>query len=275
MRTKFFALLLGLLIFLPTTALSDEKLELDQVLAKYYQAIGGLDKWRGLNTMVMTGTINTQGSSGSSSTETKTIIIPFKATYERPYKCRVEFTVDDQVKAQVYGGFFAWQINPHSSNPDPTPMSQGRTKYLRDTCGIENSLIDYKKKRLRVKLLGEEKIKGKNAYKISVRYPSGNIETYYIDEKTFLPVRAIGLYNVDRTEIRTTTTYTDFKDTDGYVVAHKLIIEVHGSPSEKFIKIDNFSFNPKIDSTMFDFPKDKVMQIKSKEDIEKLKKKVQ
>ena len=142
-----------------------------------------------------------------------------------------------------------------------------------DTCGIESSLIDYKKKRLRVKLLGEEKIKGENAYKISMKYTSGNIETYYIDAKTFLPVRSIGLYNIDGAEMRTTTTFTEFKDTDGYVVPYHLIIELHGAPTAEILKINKFSFNPKIDSTIFDFPKDKILHMKSKEDIEKLQKK--
>lgn len=261
MKMKSFVLLLIFSIFLPLTALSETKLDLDQVLAKYYKAIGGLEKWRGLNTMVIEGTMVSKEKS-----------MPIIAYHERPGKCRVEFKVEDTVMAQVYGGYFAWQINPLSGNPDPSPMSQGRTRYLGDTCGIESSLIDYKKKRYKVKLLGKEKIGGKETYKISLKYPSRNLETYYIDAETFLISRAAGVYNMDGAEVRTTTNFYNYKDTDGYVVPYKLVIEIHGVDSTENLNIDKFAFNTKIDTTMFDFPKDKIQRMQKKENIQKQKK---
>ncbi len=261
MKLKSFILLIIFSIFLPLTAISEKPLDLDQVLAKYYEAIGGLEKWQGLNTMVMTGTMKSAEQT-----------MPITASYERPAKCRIEFNIKDTMMAQVYGGHFGWQLNPLSGNPDPSPMSQGRTRYLRDTCGIESSLIDYKKKGYQVKLLGKEKIDGKEAYKINLKYPSRNIETYYIDTKTFLITRTLGIYNMDGNEIRTTTNFYDYKDTDGYVVPYKLIIKIHGAPSSENLNIDKFAFNPKIDSTMFDFPKDKIMKMQNKQDIKKPKK---
>ena len=264
MRIKSYLILLTFLLFLPNASISKPSLDLDEVLAKYYQAIGGLEKWRGLNTMVMEGTMKSQDSS-----------MQIIAYHERPSKCRVEFKLKDAVMAQVYGGYFAWQINPLSGNPDPTPMSRGRTNYLKDTCDIESSLIDYKKKGHRVKLLGEEKVSGKNAYKVSVRYRSGNLETYYIDAKTFLLIKTIGLFDMDGNEVRTTANFSKYKDTDGYVVPYHLEIEIHGTDSIEILDIKKFEFNPKIDTTMFDFPKNKIIKMQNKEDIEKMQKKMQ
>ena len=259
MRIKSFLILfISFLFILPAASMSKPSLNLDEVLAKYYTAIGGVEKWRALNTMVMKGSLTSQDQT-----------MPITAYHERPGKCRVEFKLDDTVMAQVYGGFFAWQINPLSGSPDPTPMTQGRTNYLRDTCGIESSLLDYKKKGYRVKLLGEEKINGKNSYKVSVKYRSGNLETYYLDAETFLPVRTLGLYEMDGNEIRTTTTFSNYKDTEGYVVPYLLEVEIHGAPSTEVLKISKIEFNPKIDSAMFDFPREKMLKMQSKEDIEK------
>ncbi|MEM7008822.1 MAG: outer membrane lipoprotein-sorting protein [Thermodesulfobacteriota bacterium] len=245
MRIKSFILVLILCLAAPLSAKPQEPLKLDQVLAKYYEAIGGLEKWNNLNTMVMQGTMKSQG-----------VTIPITAYHERPYKCRIEFKVQGTTMAQIYGGYFAWQINPLSGNPEPAPMSSGKTRYMKDTCGIESSLKDYKKKRHKVKLLGEEEIDGKNAYKINLKYNSGNIETFYIDAKTFLLLRTVGLYNMDGSDLRTTTDFKQYKNIDGYVVPNNLVIQIHGNPEPEVINVSKFEFNTDIDSTIFDFPKE-------------------
>jgi len=279
MKMKSLFLLLLLAILLPISAFSEDPkttakdstkdgtsdakkagqkpLDLEQILAKYYDAIGGLEKWRKLDTMIMRGTINSQGK-----------LMPITAYHQRPNKCRIEFRVKDTMMAQVYGGFFAWQINPLSGNPEPAPMTTGKTNYMRDTCDIENSLIDYKKKGYDVKLIGEEKINGKNNYKIRVKYKSGNLETNYIDAQTFLITKSAGIYNFDGNEVRTTTNFSQYKNTNGYVVPYFLVIEIHGAPGDEIVEISKFAFNTKIDPNIFEFPKDKIINMQKKEEIE-------
>jgi outer membrane lipoprotein-sorting protein len=230
-----------------------KKPDLEQILASHYKAIGGLEKWQKLDTMIMKGTMTSQKVS-----------MPIIAYHKRPNKCRVEFRIKESLQAQVFNGMFAWQLNPLSGNPDPTPMTEGQSKYLRDTCDIESSLIDYKIKGHKVRLLGEEEIKGKKTYKISVKYRTGNLETHYLSAATYLPIKTEGIYKMGGGEIRTTTNYFDFKNTSGYVVPYNLVFDIHGTPSQEKLKIDTFSFNPKINPKIFDFPKDKILNMPKK-----------
>ncbi len=235
--------------------------DLDQILANYYKAIGGLDRWQNLDTMIMKGTMDSQGT-----------VMPLTAYHERPNKCRVEFRLKGIMMAQIFSGVFAWQINPLSGNSEPAPMTRGKSNYLKDTCDIESSLIGYKKKGHKVSLLGEEEIKGKKAYKISVKYRTGNLETYYLSAATYLPIKTEGIYKMGGGEIRTTTNYFDFKNTNGYVVPYNLVFDIHGAPSEEKLKIDTFSFNPKIDTKIFNFPEDKIIDLrKEKIDMQRFK----
>lgn len=236
-----------------TKKAKDKSLNLDQILAKYYKAVGGLEKWRKLNTMVMQGTMSSQGKS-----------MPILAYHKRPNLCRVEFIVKETMMAQIFNGAFAWQINPLSGNPEPAPMTNGKSRYMRDTCGIENSLIDYKTKGYDVKLLGEEKINDKNKYKIRVKYKSGNIETYYIDAQTYLITKSTGIYDFDGQEVRITTNYKDYKDTKGYLVPYRLVVDIHGAPGEEVLNIDKFAFNVEIDSKIFEFPREKMIKAPKK-----------
>jgi len=268
MKTKFLMLMLTVAIFLPLTAYSEDtkkadtagdqksdskSLDMDQVLANYYNAIGGLEKWRKLDTMIMKGERSSLGTT-----------IPVIAYHARPNKCRVEFILKDTMMAQIFSGQIAWQINPLSGNPEPAPMTTGRANYMRDTCGIDNSLIDYKNKDHEVKFLGAEEIEGKKNYKFSVKYKSGNVETYYIDAQTFLMSRSIGIYNMDGNVVRTTTNFMDYNNTDGYIVPYKLITEIHGAPGKETLKISEFVFNSKIDPGIFEFPKDKIIKMQKK-----------
>ena len=235
--------------------------DLDQILASHYKAIGGLDRWQNLDTMIMKGIMTSQGTA-----------MPITAYHERPNKCRVEFRLKGTMMAQIFSGVFAWQINPLSGNSEPAPMTSGKSNYLKDTCDIESSLIDYKKKGHKVSLLGEEEIKGKKAYKISVKYRTGNLETHYLSAATYLPIKTEGIYKMDGGEIRTTTNYFDFKNTNGYVVPYNIVIDIHGAPSEEKLKIDTFSFNPKINPKIFDFPEDKIVDLrKDKIDMQRFK----
>ena len=235
--------------------------DLDQILASHYKAIGGLDRWQNLDTMIMKGIMTSQET-----------VMPITAYHERPNKCRVEFILKGTMMAQIFSGVFAWQINPLSGNSEPAPMTNGKSNYLKDTCDIESSLIDYKKKGHKVSFLGEEEIKGKKAYKISVKYRTGNLETHYLSTATYLPIKTEGIYNMDGVEIRTTTNYFDFKNTNGYVVPYNLVFDIHGAPAEEKLKIDTFSFNPKIDTKICNFPEDKIVDLrKDKIDLRKFK----
>jgi len=270
MKKRSLILMLIAAISIPVSALSEtsntedtevkkadnKTQELDQVLAKYYKAIGGLEKWEKLNTMVMKGIMNSQGTA-----------MPITAYHKRPNKCRVEFRIKDMMMAQIFNGALAWQINPLSDNPEPAPVTLGRSNYMRDTCGIENSLINYKEKGYGVNLLGKEKLDDRNYYKINIKYPSKNIETYYINAETFLIDKSVGIYKMDGNEIRTTTNFSKYRNTNGYVVPYKLIIEIHGAPGEEILNIKKFIFNTKVDPQVFEFPKDKMINV------EQLKKK--
>lgn len=235
----------------------EKQLDLDQVIAKYYEAIGGLERWKELNDLVIKGAIKSQGKS-----------MPITSYRKRPNLCRVEFRVKEVMMAQVFNGIFAWQINPLSGNPEPAPMTNSKTNFMKDSCDIESSLIDYKKKGYDVKLLGQEEIDGKKNYKIRVKYKSGNIETEYIDAETFLITRSTGIYDFDGRETRITTNYKNYKNTKGFIVPYLLVVNIHGTPGEEIRTIDKFIFNAKIDPKIFEFPKEKMINIQKNKEAE-------
>ena len=220
-----------------------KSLTLDGVLERYYKAIGGIFVWQTVNTMVIEGVILSQGTE-----------IPTTAEYMRPDKCRVEYVVKGIEVVQAFDGETAWQQNPLSPNPAPERLSKGRTDYLSDRCDIEGPLVGYQKKNLRVKLLGKGSVGDREVYKVSITYPSGNTQTYYLDGKTFLPVRADGTYTIEGQTTSMITTFSDYRSVGKLVLPYDIKIERKGQGPTEELRINKISIDKPVDQSIFTMP---------------------
>ena len=218
-------------------------LTLDEVLRNYYRAIGGLGSWQSVNTLVIEGKILSQKREFTTTAE-----------YMRPDKCRVEYSIGGKLVIQAYNGETAWQQNPISDKPSPEPLDRARTNYLSDRCGIESPLINYAKKKHKVSLEGMESVDGKETYKIKVTYPTGNFQFYFLDAATFLPLKTIGFYTVEGSEIVMMTKFEDYRKTGNVVVPFRLAIDKKGGgPHEDYV-VESVILNSPLDPGIFNMP---------------------
>ena len=63
---------------------ASQELTLDEVLDTSYEAVGGLDAWKAVRSMKITGNMSMRGG---------TMQVPFTRYVERPDKIRVEFSM--------------------------------------------------------------------------------------------------------------------------------------------------------------------------------------
>lgn len=220
-----------------------QEITLEEVLENYYKATGGIENWRDIKTMRMGGEMISMGQP-----------IPVRATFMRPNKCRVEYKVKNAVIVQAYDGERGWQHNPNGEIIIPQPMSEKQSKYLHDTCDLEGPLNDYKEKGHSIELVGKETLYGQDTYKLIVKYKSGNVQTYYIDTDTFLPVRVDGVYLLDAGEHNVTTSFFDYKKTGKIIVPHKIDFDITGSPGTEQMNFKTVEINPSVRNSYFRKP---------------------
>ena len=219
------------------------ELTLDEVLGKYYEAIGGLGSWKSLNTLVIKGKILSQNTD-----------ITTTAEYMRPDRCRVSYSIGGKLVVQSYNGETAWQQSALSESVAPETLDRERTNYLRDRCGIESPLIGYAAKNYKVTLEGREAVDGKDAYKVKVTYSSGNFQYYLLDASSFLPVKTVGFYTVGGQEVVMMTRFDDYRKTGNIVVPFKLSIDKKGgAPHEDYI-VESVTPNPPLNPAIFNMP---------------------
>ncbi len=106
---------------------------------------------------------------------------------------------------------------------------------------VMNMEMAYKEYGIEKELLGIEMIDGQPAYKVEVTYPSGNPAFDYYCLDSGLKIKTMSGQG--------TTTYGDYKEVDGIMVAHQVTQEA--GPQILEMKIDQISFNTGIGEEIF------------------------
>src|SRR5262245_8990533 len=154
----------------------------DEILAKHFEAQGGLDKLKALNTMRITGSMTVGPGMDA----------PIVIERKRPAKDRTEFTFQGMVGAQVFDGEQAWSVLPFMGKKDPELASEEDTKLRKDDSDFDGPLVDWKTKGHTVELVGKEPVEGAEAFKLKVSKKNGNIDYYFLDTETYLLVKQEG-----------------------------------------------------------------------------------
>lgn len=194
---------------------------LDEVIAAHFDAIGGEEGWRALETVTMAGTMTLQTPNGP-------IEAPFNMWFKVPNMTRMEFTVQGMTGIQAYDGESAWMVMPFmTGSMEPEAMPAEMAEQLAEQADI-NPFLDWKDKGYEVELMGKEDVDGTMAYKIQLTRPSGNVRTYYFDADAFVPFRVEGKTKFQGQEIDAATTLGNYDYVGDLVFPHQIEIRQGG-----------------------------------------------
>jgi outer membrane lipoprotein-sorting protein len=232
----------GLLAPLSFTANAAE-LTLDEVLAKHYEARGGLDTIRAVNSMRSSGDFTMGPVQG-----------PFQIESVRPGKMRLEFTVQGMTAVQVVDGDSGWQIMPFMGKTDPEPMTDEDLRNFQNQADIDGPLVDWQQKGHKVELLGTEEVEGADAYKLKINLKSGDEILAYLDSEYFLDLKWDMTTTMRGQPIKVSTSFGDYKEVDGLTVPHVLTQTMEGMPGGQTFTIKTYEVNVPVDDARFAMP---------------------
>jgi hypothetical protein len=215
----------------------------DQVIAKYVEAIGGQDRVDSLKSMRKTG--KTVAPNGE---ETLLTI-----HYERPDKVRKDFEAKRVPSVQAFDGQVAWYTMPWRGVISPKPMSPDRFRVFETQIDMESPLIDFEAKGHQVELLGKEDLEGSATYKLKVTRSSGAIEFHYIHAERFLPIKLQGKVPMEKGEFVYETKFEDYREVGGLFVAHTLVQTV-GESDTRTTKFEKIELDIELPSGIFTMP---------------------
>lgn len=108
----------------------------DEILARYFETTGGLQKWKELKSVRMEGDMTMQMGA-----------FPLVVYRKAPNKIKVVVNVMGQeLVPQAFDGETAWMVNPFTGASNPEKLPDDQVKALKDQATFEDPFIDYKDK---------------------------------------------------------------------------------------------------------------------------------
>jgi hypothetical protein len=225
----------------------------DELIAKSYEARGGLDKLKAIQAIRMAGKM----SMGP-------MELPIVIEMKRPSSFRADITVQGTAAVQAYDGTTAWGISPMGTG-QPEPMPAEAAKEMADQADLDGPLVDYKAKGHQVELVGKEKVEGSEAYKLKITKKDGGVEYHFLDADSYLPVRVEAKRTIRGTEIEGESTLGDYKESGGFLWPHSVQNGAKGRPEKQSLVVDKIEINPTIDDARFRMPAPKPTEAPKKD----------
>jgi hypothetical protein len=226
----------------------------DEILAKYVQALGGEQAIRKISSRVITGTQTVPTGPGGT--------VPYPATLERSEKApnlvvnvyrTPTYTISDG-----FDGTKAWAQDLRGRVTEPGPVDQIRAKRYADFY----LPLDLKQAYAKMKVDGVDRINGHDAYVVTAQPQGERAERLYFDVQTGLLLRRWSSLPTPVGDAPFQVDYDDYRDAGSGVRSPYLIRMNPASPrlepsTSITIRITKVQDNAPIDSSKFAKPESK------------------
>lgn len=217
----------------------------DEILNKYFQKIGGVDKLRAVQTMRMTAKF--VGGGGF-----EAVIV---GESKRPNMVRQDFLLQGFAAINAYDGKTGWKINPFGGKKDAEALSEEEMKQVVEDSDFDGPLMDYAKKGNKVEFVGKEEFEGDDVYKLKVTLATGTVKHYYMDTEYYVPLKVETRQTVRGTEFESETIFGDYKEVGGIYYAFSMESGPKGSSNKSTVTVQKIEVNVPIDDSRFAMPK--------------------
>jgi len=215
-----------------------------QIVERNVAARGGLESWRGIQGMVWTGKI--EAADGTA--------VPFVLAMKRPSKTRFEIHKQGQVQLRAFDGEVGWKLRPgRNGSPDLQDYTPEEVAFARDGQGFDGPLIDYRAKGNDIRYAGVETIDGHRAYRLDVKLPSGGLQSYWLDAKTFLEIKYERASRDSRGRAAVVSVYCrNYQSVNG--LQFPSVLETSAGAQASKLHIEKFLVNPPLEDGQFAKP---------------------
>jgi hypothetical protein len=183
----------------------------DEIVSKHLNAIGGAEKWKKVNSIVMEGTMNVMGND-----------VSLKITQLNNQGNRTDISVAGMENYVIITPSGGYTYMPVQGMQKPEPMTADDVKEGLDDLDIQGNLVDYQAKGHTVEFLGTEDIEGTECYKLKVTRKNSGEQTLFLDKASYMIVRSSSKRKAMGQEMDVNVDFSDYKEVDGIKLAHSV-----------------------------------------------------
>ncbi len=215
----------------------------DEILAKYVETLGGMQKLQAIKTMRATGKFT--GGGGF-----EAVIVDES---KRPNIARNEFRIQGMTGITAFDGKAGWKIEPWQGKKDAESLSEDELKAYLDG-DFDESLVNYKNKNIRVEYVGKDEFEGSDVFKLKATLPSGTVKHYYLDADYYVPIKIETKRVVRGADVESETILGDYKQVAGVYFPHSFESGPKGSSNKAKITYEKIEANIPLDDMQFTRP---------------------
>ncbi len=243
------------------------KLTAEQVVTKNIAARGGLQAWRAVQTLAMSGKMDAGGNESPTRLAVPGIKaagaalpkrpaeqarLPFRLELKRGGKSRLEIDFRGETAVQVYDGAKGWKLRPFLNRHEVEPFTSDEMKALAMQSDVDGPLVDYAQKGTKVELEGSEKVEGNDAYRLKLTLKNGTSQRVWVDAKTFLETKIDGApRRLDGKMHAVEVYYRNYRAVNGLTLPQLMETKVEGVRQTEKIDIEKVTVNSRVEDSRF------------------------
>ncbi|APZ46309.1 outer membrane lipoprotein-sorting protein [Polaribacter reichenbachii] len=226
----------------------------DEILATYYENIGGVENLKKIKGLKMTAIVNQQGME---------IPLEIYQMADGKQMSVINFQ-GKEIKQGVFDGETLWGHNFMTMKAEKSDAEATANMKL-DMNDFPDAFVDYKEKGYKVELLGKATIDGAETFKIKLtKEPvtidgkkEDSITYYFFDTENFVPIAIQSeIKSGPGKGMMSEITMSDYQEVDGLYFPFSMTQGVKGQPGAP-LTITKIELNPTVDAALFAFPEEK------------------
>jgi len=224
-----------------------QAMTIDKIIEKNIAARGGLQAWRNVQTMTMTGKMD----AGTK----QNVQLPFVMKLKRPRMERLEIEFAGKTAVQVYDGTNGWKVRPFMGRNEVEAYTAAELQTSATQTDLDGYLIDHEAKGIKAELEGTEPVEGHEAYKLKLTMKNGQARHLWVDAQSFLEVKVEGTpRRLDGKMHAVETYYRNYTSISGLMIPLVLETAVEKVQPTRKIIIEKVLLNPKLEDNAFTKP---------------------
>lgn len=242
MKTKF----LVTSLFITLCSFSFETIQaqkLEDILSRHITAMGGAETISKLKSMRIETTMEIMGAE-----------LPTNITVVQGRGFISETSFQGIRIVQAIDGKTGWAINPLYGQNEPTRLPEEIVASMSNQIDL-TGLYNYQEKGYKLQLLADTTLQSAPVHTLKLTMKNGVENKLYISKDTYYILLTVSKLVIDGDVLETRISQSNFKQIEG--IAYPLSSEVSatGMPGPVTVQVKSVVINPKVDESIFAFPK--------------------
>lgn len=196
-------LFIPLIISMCVAIISPAQNNVDTVVNKLIDVMGGREKLLAINSIKKTGNIEFSGQK-----------IPIIYYAVNKVAERTEFTFSGMTGYNIRTKDSGYNFSPFSGQTSPENMTAEDVKLSQDEIDLQGVLVDYKSKGYTIELLENEDVDGVDAIQLKINIAPNKTLFYFIDPSNYYIIRIKNVTVSNGQQSTNTTNFYNFKKTN-------------------------------------------------------------